>query len=134
MIRFESDLADELGAWSRRSPPRQLTCSHPDRRRPSSRRPGRQLERDRRCWSSSILIGVSFAAVAMLFSLIVLPAAEGLRGWWVPQDVWFAFDGGRYVWNGALGYVYKGTSSVRDAALVHRHRAHCWPVRSLRAQ
>jgi hypothetical protein len=80
---------------------------------PSSRHTPRPAAagRDERCWSSSVLIGVSFTGGAKLLSLLVLPAAVGLRGWYVPQDVWMAFDGGRYVWNGALGFVYQGTSS-----------------------
>jgi hypothetical protein len=47
----------------------------------------------------------------MLLSLFILPPILGTHGWVVPQDNWLAFDAGRYVWNGALGFVYQGTGS-----------------------
>jgi hypothetical protein len=69
------------------------------------------LQRDPRPWSSSLLIGIGFAALAMAFSLYVAGYMHDSKAWAVPGDIWFAVDAGRYVWNGALGHVYQGTQS-----------------------
>lgn len=57
-------------------------------------------------WPSAVIIGVVFAAIAMLVTLTWFPVLHGVPGWNVPGDIWMATDSGRQVWNGALGYVY----------------------------
>ena len=67
--------------------------------------------RDRAAWPSSVLIGGLFVVAAMTVSLR-FGWVLGVRGGWaVPSDVWMTVNGGRFVWNGALGYVYQGTIS-----------------------
>ena len=66
---------------------------------------------DRAAWPSSVLIGGLFVVAAMTVSLR-FGWVLGVRGGWaVPSDVWMTVNGGRFVWNGALGYVYQGTIS-----------------------
>lgn len=66
---------------------------------------------DPRSWSSSVVIGIGFVVLAMIYSLFVAPLLTANHLWFAPGDVWMAVDGGRYVWHGALGYVYEGTNS-----------------------
>jgi hypothetical protein len=69
---------------------------------------------DNHLTSSSVLIAVGFGALAMIYSLVLfhyqLGWEHGLRrdAWYQPGDVWNMVNGGRYVWDGALGYVYRG--------------------------
>ncbi len=69
------------------------------------------MQRDRRCWTSSIAIGVGFTVVAMAFSLLALPAFAGVHAWIVPGDIWMVTGAALHVWNGALGYVYEVNSN-----------------------
>lgn len=62
-------------------------------------------------WLSSIAIAVLFGGAFMLFSLWFVPDVLGYYGWFVSNDIWQSIDGARYVWHGALGYVYEGTRS-----------------------
>lgn len=64
----------------------------------------------RRVWATSVAIGAAFVAVAMTFSLGFGWLTHG-PAWFVPLDNWQTVDGGRFVWAGALGYVYQGTIS-----------------------
>lgn len=66
---------------------------------------------DTRRWSSSILVGVGFAAVALFYSFLLAGWIYHTRFWMTPGDTWMTVDGGRYIWAGAFGYVYQGTSS-----------------------
>lgn len=66
---------------------------------------------DPRSWSSSVVIGTGFVVLAMIYSLFVAPLFTADHLWFAPGDVWMDVDGGRYVWHGALGYVYQGTGS-----------------------
>ena len=70
----------------------------------------RMLHDDRR-WSSSIIGGLAFAACALFFSLFLDGWIRHGNFWMVPGDSWMAVDAGRFVWNGALPYVYQGTRS-----------------------
>lgn len=63
--------------------------------------------RDRRAWSSSLLLGVAFAAGAMAVSLLVVPAVSTPGRWGVTGDLWMVTGAARTVWSGALGYVYQ---------------------------
>jgi hypothetical protein len=67
--------------------------------------------RDSHPWSSSIVFGVAFVVFGMAFSLLYFPISAGTSAWQVPTDTWMAVDAGRYIWNGAFGYVYQGTSA-----------------------
>ena len=69
------------------------------------------MPRDGAAWRSSLIIGALFLAAAMTFSLRFGWIGNVRGGWAVTTDNWMTFDGGRYVWNGALGYVYSGTTS-----------------------
>lgn len=64
-----------------------------------------------RCWTSSAIVGLAFGVVAMSYSLFVDAWIRHGHFWMVPSDLWMAVDAGRFVWHGALGYVYQGTSS-----------------------
>ena len=68
-------------------------------------------EKDRGAWPSSLVMGGLFVAAAMAVSLR-FGWVMGVRGGWaVSSDVWMTVNAGRFVWNGALGYVYQGTTS-----------------------
>ena len=77
-----------------------------------------------RCWSSSAAVWLVWAGVALFYALYGWAAIyhqtaeirvhgqwQHVRPWMQTQDVWPIINGGRFVWNGALGYVYQGTSS-----------------------
>jgi hypothetical protein len=70
------------------------------------------LVQDRRALPSSLIIGVAFGCLAMLYSLVLYRYQFqwehhlSVRPWYAPGDIWNMVDGGRYVWDGALGYVY----------------------------
>lgn len=72
-------------------------------------------EVDRHLASSSLFIALGFGALAMLYSIVLyhyqLAWEHGLRrdAWYQPGDVWNMINGGRFVWDGALGYVYRGS-------------------------
>jgi len=66
---------------------------------------------DRHCFSSSLTIGVGFAALAMFYSLYLYHVLyhrrlTGHDVWYTPSDIWNTVNAGRFVWHGALGYVY----------------------------
>jgi hypothetical protein len=67
--------------------------------------------RDPGRWTSSLLIGLAFAAVALLYSLVLDQMIRGGHFWFYPADVWSIVDAGRDVWHGALGYVYQGAAN-----------------------
>lgn len=64
----------------------------------------------RRVWATSVAMGLAFVVAAMAFSLGFGPLIH-VPAWFVPMDNWQTVDGGRFVWAGALGYVYQGTIS-----------------------
>lgn len=66
---------------------------------------------DTRRWSSSIVVGLVFAAVALFYSFVLATWIYHSNFWMSPSDTWMTVDGGRYIWNGAFGYVYQGTYS-----------------------
>jgi hypothetical protein len=71
---------------------------------------------DRSCVRDSLLIALSFGGLALFYSFYLFAHLyhKRLRGfdvWYAPGDIWQMVDGGRYVWHGALGYVYQGTPS-----------------------
>jgi hypothetical protein len=67
-------------------------------------------EIDHRRWTSSIAVGLAFAAAMMAFWF---PVSERIRhSWSQASDVWQTVDAGRVVWHGALGYVYQGSGSL----------------------
>ena len=68
------------------------------------------IAEDRGCWSSSVLIGLTFAGLALIYSLLLDQMIRGGHFWFYPTDIWSIVDAGRYVAHGALGYVYQGTS------------------------
>lgn len=68
-------------------------------------------ETARRVWLTSIAIGAAFAIIAMYLSLRGGDLLHTPGAWVVPGDTWQTVDGGRFVWAGALGYVYQGTVS-----------------------
>lgn len=78
-------------------------------------------DRDHRALSSSLLMAAVFGAGAMLYSLVLFryqfqwEHGRKIDVWYAPLDIWNIVDGGRYVWHGALGYVY--TSSGQSYAL-----------------
>jgi hypothetical protein len=70
------------------------------------------VEHDRAAWASAVLIGLVFACAAMAYSLYIANWIFNYGGAWMqPVDVWMPVDAGRFVWSGALGYVYQGTGS-----------------------
>jgi hypothetical protein len=74
------------------------------------------VERDKRCFSSSVLIGLGFAALAMLYSLYLFSDFYhkrflGHSVWMAPADIWNVVDAGRFVWHGALGNVYEAANT-----------------------
>ena len=69
-----------------------------------------EIAEDRGRWSSSVLIGLAFAGLALIYSLLLDQMIRGGHFWFYPTDVWSMVDAGRYVAHGALGYVYQGTS------------------------
>jgi hypothetical protein len=69
-----------------------------------------EIAEDRGRWSSSVLIGLAFAGLALIYSLLLDQMIRGGHFWFYPTDVWSIVDAGRYVAHGALGYVYQGTS------------------------
>ena len=70
-----------------------------------------KTDRDRRAWSSSVAIGLAFGVLAMIYSLFLFGLIEHLHVWAYSSDIWLVVDGGRFVWHGALGYVYQGSGS-----------------------
>lgn len=62
--------------------------------------------RDRFAWTWSAAIGLVFAALVMAHSLWWMSVVHRSPGWWVPGDTWIIVEPGRYVANGALGYLY----------------------------
>ncbi len=64
-----------------------------------------------RCWTSSAIVGLVFGVIAMAYSLFIDGWLRRGHFWMVPGDLWMAVDAGRFVWHGALGYVYQGTLS-----------------------
>jgi hypothetical protein len=68
------------------------------------------IDRDN-CWTSSVIVGLAFAAVALFYSLFLAGWIYNGSFWMAPYDGWMVVDGGRFVWHGALGYVYQGTGS-----------------------
>lgn len=62
----------------------------------------------------TLLIAVAFGALAMLYSVVLyhfqIQLEHGIHRdfWYQPSDIWMMIDGGRFVWHGALGYVYQG--------------------------
>lgn len=83
--------------------------------------PAESQDRDRLALPSSIIIAIVFGAAAMLYSLVLFQYQfrwqHGVKtnAWYAPMDIWNIVDGGRYVWHGALGYVY--TSAGQSYAL-----------------
>jgi hypothetical protein len=74
------------------------------------------VDRDRWCFLSSVVIGLAFAAVAMLYSLYFFAELYhkrflGHSVWMAPADIWNVVDAGRFVWHGALGNVYEAANS-----------------------
>ncbi len=47
----------------------------------------------------------------MIYSLFLFGLIEHLHVWAYSSDIWLVVDGGRFVWHGALGYVYQGSGS-----------------------
>jgi hypothetical protein len=89
----------------------------PSGARPRSRSKSPLVERDKRCFSSSVLIGLAFAGLAMWFSVSLYARFYqhrllGHHAWYTTSDIWQIVDGGRFVWNGALANVYDGASSA----------------------
>ena len=78
-------------------------------------------DRDHRAFSSSAIIATAFGMAAMLYSLVLFryqlrwQHGQKIDAWYAPMDVWNIVNGGRYVWHGALGYVY--TSAGQSYAL-----------------
>ncbi|HUJ67458.1 MAG TPA: hypothetical protein VLX59_18065, partial [Acidimicrobiales bacterium] len=75
------------------------------------------VERDKRCFSSSVLIGLAFAGVAMWYSLSIFAHLYshrllGHHVWYTTGDTWDIVDAGRFVWHGALANVYDAASSA----------------------
>lgn len=71
---------------------------------------------DRSCSRDALLLAVTFGGLAMFYSLYLFAQLyhkrlHGFDVWYSPGDIWQMVDGGRYVWHGALGYVYQGTPS-----------------------
>jgi hypothetical protein len=74
------------------------------------------VERDKRCFSSSVLIGLGFAALAMVYSLYLFAHLYhhrllGHHVWYATSDTWQMVDAGRFVWHGALGNVYEAANT-----------------------
>lgn len=83
-----------------------------------------EIESRSKCWSRSATVWALWAGLAMFFVLYGWSALNHqtavirvhgvwhhVRPWMQTRDVWPIIDGGRFVWNGSLGYVYQGTSS-----------------------
>ena len=68
--------------------------------------------------TSSLVIGVAFGVLAMTYSLCLyryqLSFFDHIHvdQWAAPGDVWQSIDAGRFVWAGALDYVYRGSGSL----------------------
>lgn len=77
---------------------------HPEQTGRSDSQPGAQD----RTWPSALLLGLTFTAAAMAWSLLYYPA-HGLKGYRTPGDFWVTLRSAQYVANGALGYIYEAT-------------------------
>lgn len=71
-------------------------------------------ETDSRAFASVLITATLFGIAAMVYSLVMyrfqMRWEHGFKAdiWFQPGDVWLMVDGGRFVWHGALGYVYQG--------------------------
>lgn len=68
-------------------------------------------ESSHRCWLGSSIVWAGSAGLALLYSFWLSGVIHHTPGWFQADDVWNLIDAGRYVWNGALGFVYQGTGS-----------------------
>lgn len=66
---------------------------------------------DRRALAASALIGLVGTVAACFYSFVLYGWIHHVNNWNYPVDVWMLVDGGRFVSNGALGYVYQGSGS-----------------------
>jgi hypothetical protein len=72
-------------------------------------------DQDHRLLGSSLLGTVAFGALASVYSFLLYPFqfrwehGTHLSVWYQAGDVWSIVDAGRFVWQGALGYVYEGS-------------------------
>ncbi len=75
------------------------------------------MERDKRCFMSSLLIGLGFVGAAMWYSVslyahIYQHRLMGHHVWFTTGDTWPIVDAGRFVWHGALANVYEAASTA----------------------
>ena len=64
-----------------------------------------------RCWSASAALWGLSTAILLVYTFWFLGALHHSNAWFQAMDAWGPITAGRYVWSGALGYVYQGTSS-----------------------
>jgi hypothetical protein len=70
------------------------------------------LDGDSRAWSSSVVMGLAFAGLTLFYSFYLFGVIKHAHVWaYSTTDIWLVVDGGRFVWHGALGYIYQGTQS-----------------------
>ena len=75
---------------------------------------GHHEAKDRWALGLSLLLSLAFGALAMLYSLVLYrfqyEVEHGVKTdvWYQGGDIWMLLDAGRFVWHGALGYVYMG--------------------------
>lgn len=68
-------------------------------------------ESSRRCWAVSTAIWLGYAAAMMYYTFFLSGEIHHSTIWFQSNDTWGVIDAGRFVWNGALGYVYQGSGS-----------------------
>lgn len=66
---------------------------------------------DRRAWASSLLIAATTGALLLLYAVFWPQLVHGRDVWVYSLDWWQTVDGGRFVADGALPYVYQGTGA-----------------------